>query len=79
MCRGCIILKNGESATDEYLDWLDEYHRVVWSMKRVEKKLLDYKKGLDKDTHRKAVDTMHKAAIKVRKQYAGLDSLLNDV
>ena len=73
MCRGCRIKKNGDQTVDEYLNWLDEYHHAITIMKSVEKKLLIHQSGnIDSAQHLKALDTLRKKMIRIRKDYASL-------
>jgi len=79
MCRGCRITKGGESTTYEYLEWLGDYHYLIVQMKKLEKKLLDFQGGLDDKDHKKALDSHRRKLIRLRKEYAKAENVLNSV
>jgi len=79
MCRGCGININGKAATYEYLEWLNDYHSVVWAMQKLNKKILDFENKLDDDHQKKIVSRFRRRLIGLRKKIGKADDILNGV
>jgi len=79
MCRGCRIEKGGKNSVDEYLIWLDEYHRITCKMKLLEKKVLSYNQGIVCKEDSKDLDVFHKKLVRVRKNYAKAEKILDKI
>ena len=77
MCRGCDIKIKGESATYEYLEWFDEYLKIVRKMKELNKKLLQFENIID--DNKKVIGRFRRQLIRLQREYAKADKILNNV
>ncbi len=73
------MLSGGKETIDDYLDWLGKYQGCIHDLKALETKLLNYQGKLDSSDHKKKVDAFRRKIIKLRRELAQADLLLNDL
>uniref|UniRef100_A0A6M3LU04 Uncharacterized protein n=1 Tax=viral metagenome TaxID=1070528 RepID=A0A6M3LU04_9ZZZZ len=82
MCRGCEIKLKPYSKHENtygYLGFLDKYHSVIQQMKDLNKLILDFENDIS-DTHqRSVVSRFRRKLIKLQKEIAKADTILNGV
>ena len=76
MCRGCNITIKNRPACFEYVDVIDDFHKIIADMKRAEKALLQFQQSVDDGKQRTIIDRYRKQRIRLRREYAKSDRLL---
>ena len=80
MCRGCKIpLKDGYSQVDDYLKALDEYHAAIQHMKKADKMFSEYTFKIADRKQRKIVSRFQKQLVRIQKDYAKCEVILEDL
>lgn len=79
MCRGCKIKIEGKPATYQYLDLLYRYQSIINDMKDYNKSILLFTKKIKNKKQHRIIDQYRKQLIKIQKEYAKADRILNEL